>query len=266
MKSLTLKEKKSIEKLFKEGRTYKTIGQKLGRSPSFISKICRMEFNAPLFNQSLSIESSIFDVIDSAEKAYWVGYLCCRGTCHLDKNSTRFISKRIEDLDRFLGFLGVENNENEPKRVTRVIRPYGKEIWVLNIVSEMMARDLTKSGIWNADFSSITPEYKSHFIRGVLDAGASISAKRKSKSVLFFSNLSLLQWIQKVLADISIQGILYYEPLGKSKLGVYQKDSLLRLIEFIYERPLVHSSSNFLLSEEIKRLFTYSQTAKEIEE
>lgn len=85
--------KKHYEKL-----TYKEIGEKIGKTKSAVQNKMRiLGLQKP---DKYYYNKHFFDVIDTEEKAYWLGFFLCRRLCLPDSNkcrsSDRIASKRYK--------------------------------------------------------------------------------------------------------------------------------------------------------------------------
>lgn len=135
-----------------------------------------------LWKKRFPRKSNIFEIIDTKEKAYWLGFLYADG-CVIAKTNTIRINlstNDVEHLIKFKNFLGAINTE-----IKRNDRTDGDKIYKLSyfqISDEKMASDLIKQGcVPNKTYglkfpgTDILPiELTSHFIRGFFDGDGSI--------------------------------------------------------------------------------------------
>ena len=172
-----------------------------GKSKTTISRFfhCRVEAISFVLNKhniatrkkGLSknkfIREDFFEIIDSEEKAYFLGLLFTDGNVSFDKNGKRSPQIRlqlkisdIEILEKFRETLNINSNLIYDKRAK-------KESITLSIRNKKLADDLSKYGIVpNKTYltkhlpKNIPQELLCHFLRGLLDGDGSIYKETKS--------------------------------------------------------------------------------------
>jgi predicted transcriptional regulator len=178
-----------VIKLYKQGNNIQIIRQITKVSCPEISYILQKNnIKINLSNKKYTLNESIFECIDTEEKAYWLGFMYADGTIysHGKNNLTKRISLTlqkgdIEHLNNFKSFLGYSGDiiEYEAKTsVSSVMRPYCK----ISLCSVKMYNDLNSNGCVNKktlilEFPSekIVPGYlQKHFIRGIFDGDGCI--------------------------------------------------------------------------------------------
>ena len=80
--------------MMKEGKTQTVIGEEFGISAQRVSD-CFKYHNVEFDKRHLQINDYYFDVIDTEEKAYLLGFLVADGCCRLEKRHKTHFSKRI---------------------------------------------------------------------------------------------------------------------------------------------------------------------------
>lgn len=142
-------------------------------------------------NRVYSLDESVFDLINTEEKAYWLGFLYADGYNHEDRNciSLRLQEEDIESLESFKKFLKTDKEIKIYKRSTRIKRiPHN--YCELCINSPKLSKRLAELGCFQK--KTYTLEFPTflredlirHFIRGVFDGDGCISVtERKDRRV-----------------------------------------------------------------------------------
>lgn len=128
-----------------------------------------------------TINHDFFDVIDTEEKAYWLGFLYADGNVRKHKNQS-IIQLKVEDreiIEKFLKSIGSNMPVGEYKNWN------GADVFGAHITSDKMFEDLCKHGcVPNKslilEFPKTVPsDLIHHFIRGYFDGDGSVFITRK---------------------------------------------------------------------------------------
>lgn len=119
---------------------------------------------------------SYFKVIDSEEKAYWLGFILADGHVSDDGVIIALSEKDKSHLSKFLNCVNSNSPIKERKSTNSV---------VVNIYSKEMVGDLRNLGImknksYNATFPEISEELEIPLIRGIFDGDGSISITKNT--------------------------------------------------------------------------------------
>jgi len=114
-----------------------------------------------------------FEVIDSEDKAYFLGFIIADGNISKNNNSVRIIQKETDILYEFKKFISFEG--------PIFTRNDGK-ISFITVASSKMKNDLDKLGISSnktmvVKYPDISIKLQNHFIRGVFDGDGCISLR-----------------------------------------------------------------------------------------
>lgn len=162
-----------------------------------------------------------FSVIDSADKAYWLGALYADGCVRNDKN-VFFTSK---DKDWVLDFLKAIEYTGKPLRELHKV--YKTECWKANITSKIMFKDLVNNGcVPNKslilEFPKLNDSLIPHFIRGYFDGDGSVGEyKTSNKSEYKALRSSICSGSKKFLDELVKYLPIKYMNVRKNKNGVY---------------------------------------------
>lgn len=95
------------------------IAKKMGINYTTVHRWLRkLQLNLPNFHNELKFDNTVFDVIDTEEKAYWLGFLYADGYVSTDRVSIELslMGDDLEHLEKFRSFLHYKN----PIRTTKV--------------------------------------------------------------------------------------------------------------------------------------------------
>ena len=155
-----------------------------------------------------------FDIIDTEEKAYWLGWYMTDGYNHESKSAIalRLQTEDIEILEKLKLFLETDIPIYTLKR--KDSKGFEREYVELNICSVHMSKSLAKLGVTqnkmhNKSIPNIQEDLIRHFIRGYFDGDGCISVtsrrdRREGKSltyqVNFTGNIEPLTFIKNFIA------------------------------------------------------------------
>lgn len=156
--------------------------------------------------KSRKVNQNFFEVIDTEEKAYWLGFIYADGCVSKTSNQDRFeIKLKRTDLDHVEKLK--KSLQSEHKICFGVTdNEFGKcEYCSLNIVNQKLVDDLVSKGVFYNKSNILEPPNSSqlplelvhHFIRGYFDGDGSVYeySKTHEGTVSFVGTQSLLSWI-----------------------------------------------------------------------
>lgn len=165
--------------------TAEELSHKWGTSASNMHKFlkqngCQLKWQHPArYNAKYSVDSHIFDTIDTENKAWRLGFIASDG--HISKKNALMFSQSMQQIDG-LEHLKVILNSNTPLRY-KINKTTTNQYVTLNITSKQLCDSLLKLGLNhqksnNYDFkklvSYIPQNLLHHFLRGLFDGDGSI--------------------------------------------------------------------------------------------
>ena len=192
--------------------------------------------------QKYSCNFDYFEKIDTAEKAYWLGFIYADGYITKNKYSKIFgIKLKKTDKQHILTFQkNIKSNHKIEEGITN--NNFGTcEFVRLAIVSEKLVNDLTNKGVlFNKSLTLQFPTYEQvpkkfifDFIRGYFDGDGSIWIRKNSKcnTISFVGTFEFLTELNKILTNN--QGKLYKEKRSKNIITIpgqtiYKKGNYLQ--------------------------------------
>lgn len=159
------------------------------------------------------INDTVFDIIDTEEKAYWLGLLMADGYNHQNKScvALRLQAEDKEILEKYKIFLNTDAPIYIFNRTTKVNK-LNRNYCELNICSPKFSESLAKIGCiqgktYTLEFPIISKCLESHFIRGFFDGDGCISiTKRKDRTENSFQYQ--LNFVGKESVLLKIQDII----------------------------------------------------------
>lgn len=208
---MTLEKQKLLQKrlikLVQEKKSGHQIADLLGVNYTTVHRWLRkLGINLPNFHNALKFDNTVFDVIDTEEKAYWLGFLYADGYVSKDRSSVELslAGNDLEHLEKFRQFLGYTN----PIR-TGVSTCNGKfyQRCRLHLVDAHFHNRLCDLGCipnksliltfpGESTFSSVN--LITHFIRGYVDGDGCISnTKTNALQIQIIGTKEMLDGIKK---------------------------------------------------------------------
>lgn len=184
-------------KTFKDGHTLKSVSE-LYDIPL---ETLRCHFYRHNIIEKYRVNHSVFNVIDSEAKAYWLGYIFGDGSIS-NQNNLTLSSKDLDHLEKFKQFLGSNHKiGNDSIRLTS-----------REIVSDLISHgvEVRKQFSDSIKFPNIASELKRHFIRGLIDSDGWVGKAKKIG--LCSSSESFLININEVIYDLtSVKGLIRHQ-------------------------------------------------------
>lgn len=176
--------------LVKEGKSGHQIANELGVNYTTVHRWLRkFGLSLPNHHNELKFDNTVFDTIDTEEKAYWFGFLCADGCVYSNRVAVELSLKGsdIEHLEKFRVFL---KNKNEVKlgkatcngkefsrcRMTLIDKHFHDALINKGCVPQ---KSLTLEFPDTSIFCS--PNLIKHFIRGYFDGDGCITPSGCSK-------------------------------------------------------------------------------------
>ena len=183
---------KELIKLNSEGYTQKEMAKKLGVCRASVQRALRkLHLSTPNYHNALKFDNTVFDCIDSEEKAYWLGFLYADGNVSSTINNVEISlsATDINHLEKYRRFL-----KNESPVKVGITSYNGKKYsrCRLSVTNKHFKEQLISLGcIPNKSLNLRFPkeifkydDLKYHFIRGYVDGDGCISFTKSGKLAL----------------------------------------------------------------------------------
>lgn len=200
-----------------ESKSQKNVAQIYGVSQATISNIAK-KYN---INRSISrlntcrrkCDFDYFKIIDSKEKAYWLGFICADGCVLKNYNKVNLISKDKEIIEKFK----IAIKSNHPiSFYNKIDKRTGKQYDRYNICinGKEFRQNLINIGVSfdktdRLEMPNIEEKYYSYFFAGLFDGDGSVSntgkiyTKNNKKSWRYKSRISLIS-TQEILEHLNV--------------------------------------------------------------
>lgn len=193
-------------RLNSEGYTQRQMAEKLNINRTTVQRaLKRLHVSTPNRHNALKFDNTVFDCIDTEEKAYWLGFLYADGNVSSTINNIE-VSLSIVDLDHLEKYRKFLKNSSEVK--VGKITLNGKEFQRcrLSVTNKYFKNRLIELGcIPNKSLKLSFPQgiftedsLKYHFIRGYVDGDGCISFSRTGRLIL--NMVGTKEFLSEILA------------------------------------------------------------------
>jgi len=247
-----------IISLYKQGQSATKIAKQLGCSHTLIldfldkNNITKTPKNQ-LIRKYKQIKEDYFDVIDTQEKAYYLGLLFADGCVSINKNSSQVeINLQEEDKEILEKFSFAVLGENILK-FRDLSKRDKKNQWVLRICNTKMCKQLEKIGcppakslilIWPQWL--VDPELQRHFIRGYFDGDGGLKCQIDNSNSYTFQITSTLEFCQNVDKVINTQLTIHFTYDNSCENGITNtirvtgNRQVLALMNWLYKDATIY--------------------------
>lgn len=201
-----------LKKLNASGLTQKEIIKVLKISRSTLHKTLRRNnMSTPNYHNEIKFDNTVFDKIDTEEKAYWLGFLYADGNVSSTINNVE-ISLSARDIDHLKKFNIFIKNKADVKIQTSKCNNKEYLRCRLTITSKYFKNQLIKLGcIPNKSLVLKFPSNKiinkklvNHFIRGYVDGDGSITFTKSGRlSLSIIGTYEFLSSIREIYPQFS---------------------------------------------------------------
>ena len=228
--------------------------------------------------QKTNQNDSYFELIDTEEKAYWLGFIMADGNMYERQNSIgnrytlsiKLKSTDKEHLEKFANAIEFDGKINIREQMRNNTKTIGVEI---RVNSPKMCEDLMRHGIvprksGKEQIPNSVPEHLiRHFIRGFFDGDGSINgdiSKGKTARISFcsMSEKIINQIINYTRNDISINKYNY----NLLTCNISKKESVYKFLRWLYKDATVYLDRKYLKSMDVILTFEneYIKSANQV--
>lgn len=277
-KNITNEIKEQIVEYYKsKPMGYQELSDKFGYSLPTIGKIMR-EYRVKPYSKvrlfSPNLDEHYFQLIDTEEKAYFLGLIITDG-CIYSKNSRQnLVSLTLQDKDKYI----IEKFK-ELIQSNKTVTSDGRGSSGINILSDIMVEDLKQYGVSdNKSLCTIFPNnipnhlYK-HLIRGILDGDGSVSFYARPNRRCHVKAIGFCQGNKQFLLDL----VDYlHKEVGISPVNTYTEKeslwsiayrntgSLYKLYHYLYDDATIYLARKKELCDKILSEINYYHGNTEI--
>lgn len=249
--------------------TLKELSKKFGVACSTLSShFKKMGYKITNPTQQILFDENIFDVIDTEEKAYWLGFIYADGS--ISYNNRFELSLSTHDIDHLHKFNKFMNHQNDNVKVSDIKlngKTYSrcrwfvsnKHLWnTLNNIGCVQQKSL----ILTFPNEEIFADKKliKYFIQGYFDGDGCVSYATKKHDKLTVSILGTEQFLNKLQTYLPIENAhrLGYNNKKKNQITrvlSFVGGSALTFLDFIYNNTPIFLTRKYEKYKEFCRLY-----------
>jgi hypothetical protein len=190
--------------LLSENKSQKEIAEFFNVSTSTIGSLLRknnIKTKRSRLNESkLKFNINYFDIIDSGEKAYWLGFISADGC--LKSNKVRLVSKDEEVIVKFKN--AIESEHKITRSITTDKRSGKKhELFIISITNNIFTKKLEKfiniDKSDNFNLPKIDNNLYTFFLAGLFDGDGSFSIYGDNKNRIRVSLISTKECLEQII-------------------------------------------------------------------
>lgn len=184
-----------------------------------------------------SIDSNIFNVIDTEEKAYWLGFMYADGNVAINTNrvSLELALKDEFHLKKFNIFL---------KKSLSIKKDHFRVRCIFS--DNQIYNDLIKLGciprksltLTFPNYNQVSKKLMNHFIRGYIDGDGSIYLNSTQNNNINISVLGTKEFLEALINEIELPKRTLYKPNGSNSPNTwffqYSGKNAILLIKYLY--------------------------------
>ena len=234
--------------------TLKDVAKKFNLCVPTISKVLK-ENNINIYTKtklfSPQLDEDYFKIIDTENKAYFLGLIISDGCIFIQKSKQNSINICLQKCDKYLLEYFIKDIHTN-KHITTDNRG----CFEISILSTKMVEDLLKYGVTprkslNTIFpTNLNNDMYPHLLRGIIDGDGSIAFyKRKNRPNSYTKAIRLCQGNKKFLNDI-VQFL--HKEINTSIVSIYQEkeslwsiayrsnDDILKIYNYLYKDATIY--------------------------
>lgn len=239
--------KEEMIKLYNETQSTYAMAKKYEVSVQTVIRameIYGIERNANKGNRKHSFNDDYFEVIDTEEKAYWLGFIMADGCVYKGTGKTYRlqINLKYDDIAHLNKFQKAIGSDYQ----VAVKEVGGARVAQLKINSTKLCNDLIALGVTErkslvCQMPKLPQELIRHFIRGYFDGDGCISLSvndRLRKSVSILGGEPMLYSINEHL------GLTFRQVKGKNVYEIYSQDSdkMIEVYHYLFDDSVIYLS------------------------
>jgi len=254
----------SIIDITKKFKTRKESIRKILRSNGIPKKRNYELYNNGLvINQKYIIDRNYFETINSADKAYWLGFIFADGNVFIrNKTGCLTISLKYDDITHLENFLSyIKSNKN-----IKIIKQGEFQYCNITICNTKLCEDLIDLGcVPNKSLilqpPKINKQFLSHFIRGYFDGDGCFAFYDKGNTKPFECNFigtyDFINFIKIILEENNIVASDIKQVENIYKIRITNRNNLLTFYDYLYS-----NKCDCFLERKFNKMNTYLKDIK----
>lgn len=251
---------KWLRKMFEKYKTPTEVSNISGYPRTCITRYAlKYKIYEPKYKRKASneIDEKYFETIDSAEKAYFLGFIMADGNIYIKKDNKLCFSIKIKESDQDIIYKFAQHVNFNKEKIKHGSSKRGNTICnyvQIRTYNQTFCENLLRHGISarksGQEFIPICNGYEKDFLRGFLDGDGWIG---KTRYVIGFCSSSL-----KIMEDIK----LFFEAKGIPininmssgiyNINIYKLNYIYKILDFIYYEDCISLNRKQILAEKMK--------------
>lgn len=259
---LTIEQKEQIKNLYLSGLNCREISEKLNLKRNSVNRVVNLAGiarNARESQLKYKFNENIFDIIDSEEKAYWLGFLYADGYVSIENNKYRLVlalaTKDRSHVEKFNNFLQsnypihdyiISSGEFIGKEYSRVM------VNSPHLINTLISYGCTPKKSLTLKFPDISifknMDLIRHFIRGYFDGDGSVFISNEKHwrngtitKVIHYRFLGTEEFLEQIDSLINLKGSITNPKRSKAfELAYKRKKKVLPFFKYLYEKSTIY--------------------------
>jgi len=246
--------------MYKEGKKVSDIAKAFGVTNSTIYTRLTRRFG-PLGKEravnkrKYTVDESFFEVIDTPDKAYVMGWFYSDGSNSLSPNIAK-IDVAADSLDVLVKIREVIGSTARIVAMKNSANSYAGEkaqmLYRLGIYNKRVSKQIAALGICgNMTYTRTWPEWltedlEPHFIRGLIDGDGCISVSKKNGfAISYWGTEMMCDGLSGVLSKIDVEHSHRTDKKGHHYIRITKQAECLKFADYIYEDSTIHLARKF---------------------
>jgi len=259
-KVISDQEVETIFEMYKEGKKVSDIAKAFGVTNSTIYTRLTRRFG-PLGKEravnkrKYTVDESFFEVIDTPDKAYVMGWFYSDGSNSLSPNIAK-IDVAADSLDVLVKIREVIGSTARIVAMKNSANSYAGEkaqmLYRLGIYNKRVSKQIAALGICgNMTYTRTWPEWltedlEPHFIRGLIDGDGCISVSKKNGfAISYWGTEMMCDGLSGVLSKIDVEHSHRTDKKGHHYIRITKQAECLKFADYIYEDSTIHLARKF---------------------
>lgn len=207
-----------------------------------------------------SFNENFFEIIDTEEKAYWLGFLYADGyVSQTFRNYVSLTLSKKDELHLYKFKKSLNSNHNIKNNIIKKGKFFGKEYSIIHLTSKKFKKDLENKGCVNKKSlitifpkQSIPDNLINHFIRGYFDGDGSVFLSneihhrtKKIEPIIHCRMLGTKNFIEQCIIEMNFPIITLKKYKNSNKEVMYEfvikrKKRCKELKDFLYKNATIY--------------------------
>ncbi len=193
-------------------------------------------------NRIHHFNQEIFYNIDSAEKAYWIGFILADGYVHEKKGFLRIKLQKNEryHLERFINFIGgdldmIKYDSHTLEGYDKLYEAYYAEVNSKKLVNSLIKLKIRQAKSTREQVVKVPDNLVRDFIRGLWDGDGFIRGENKRIGIGLINSLEVVSYVQNIFKEeLGCKKLKIYDHYTTCKIEYRSKKSINSILSYLY--------------------------------